>query len=190
MDMKRSAPDIPYSSTIGSSRRRRRVAYRILIVLLLAVTATDAAGQTVCNPLRVREATDAYDIGHFTITFMLLRPCLPDGFADKSQRVDAYRLMALSYLATDSLEQARASIRFLLRYDSRFRPNAQEEPPLFVDMVTGMKPRWYTWPWRGNEWYKWAGRGLIVGAAISLPILLQKEVLPDLPDPPALPGSG
>ncbi len=189
MDMKKSAPDIPNSPPIGSDRCHDRAASRSLIVLLLGFTVMDVAGQQVCNNLRVRQATDAYDIGHFSTTFRLLRPCLPDGFADSTQRVEAYRLMALSYLATDSLEQAQASIRFLLRYDGKFRPDAQQVPPLFVNMVDGMKPKWYTWPWKGNEWYKWAGRGLIVGSAIALPILFKKEVLPVLPEPPAAPGS-
>jgi hypothetical protein len=101
--------------------------------------------------------------------------------------VNAWRLLALSYLAVDSVAEARSSVRSLLRVDSRYRPDASVEPLPFVNLVNDLKPRWYTWPWKGNEWYKWAGRGLLVGTAIALPIMLKKDVLPPLPEAPSPP---
>ena len=164
-----------------------RAGFRLGLFFILLSVQSEARAQDSCSALRIQQATLDYDFGRFSETFRLLKPCIPDGFEGRTQRTNAYRLMALSYLATDSLDQARESIRFLLRHDSRFSPNPQSDPPLFVSMVSDMRPRWYTWMWKGGEWYKWAGRGLIVGSAVALPMLLKKTPLPLLPDPPSLP---
>lgn len=140
-----------------------------------------------CSDAQLQEATSAYSIGRFGTAFQTLRPCMPDGFSEKHSRVNAWRLLALSYLAVDSVAQARTSVRSLLRVDSRYRPDASVEPVSYVELVHDLKPRWYTWPWKGNEWYKWAGRGLLVSSAIVLPIVLKKEPLPPLPGAPSTP---
>jgi len=149
---------------------------------------SSAAAQAACDASRLEQAVSTYDFGRFNQTFTLLKPCVPDGFGGKEQRVSAYRLMALSYVATDSLDQARDWVRQLLRVDSRYDPNPQVDPPVFTTMVSDAKPRWYTWLWRGNEWYKWAGRGVLAAGAASLPFLLQGDTPePDLPGPPDFP---
>ncbi len=159
-----------------------------LVLVLLLVSVSDGAAQAACDAVTLDSAADTYDFGRLDRTVALLQPCLPDGFSAKDQRVSAYRLMALSYLARDSVEQARASIRQLLKVDSRFKPNPQADPRLFTDMVGDLKPRWYSWLWRGNAWYKWAGRAVVVGGVASLPFLLRGNTEPDLPLHPKFPS--
>lgn len=161
----------------------------ILYLLLSTVWSTGVKAQVgvECNKLRLEQAENAYTFGIFGQTFDLLRPCLPDGYPEKAQRVAVCRLMALSYIATDSLDRAVEWVRLLLRADSRYKTNEQVDPLVFTDMVNRMKPRWYTWLWRGNEWYKWVGRGLVTGAAVSITLILKGNPEPDLPDPPDFP---
>jgi hypothetical protein len=154
--------------------------------LLLTLFISNATAQSTCDGPTLDAASDAYDIGRFPQTFTLLKPCLPDGFSGKSQQVDAYRLMTLTYIATDSLEQARISIRQLLNADSRYQPDGVNDPPLFANLVSDLKPKWYTWLWRGKQWYKWAGRGAVAGV-VSLPFLLKTTPEPDLPGNPVFP---
>ena len=175
----------PITRPFGGSGCRTGMCIWLLIFLFGG--QHEARSQESCTALRIDQAGGEYAFGRFTETFRLLKPCVPDGFSERTYQADAYRLLALSYLATDSLVQARESIGYLLRYDSRFRPNPQTDPPLFVDMVNDMRPKWYTWLWKGGEWYKWAGRGLIVGSAIALPMILKKDELPLLPNPPGTP---
>ncbi len=161
------------------------------ILALLIWCGDDVMAQpetgVICSQLQLQNALSAYNIGRFSTTFQTLSPCLPTGFSERTQRSQAWRLMALSYLAVDSLGAAEQSVRALLRANKRFRPNPQTEPPLFVDLVQGLKPKWHTWLWRGGEWYKWAGRGILVSAAVTLPSLLKKDQLGPLPGPPETP---
>ena len=159
----------------------------LLGLLLLVLTAPHAAAQTLCDGTRLEQAVNTYDFGRFGQTFALLKPCVPEGFAEKRQRISAYRLMALAYVATDSLEQARTWVRKLLKADSRFAPDPQVDPLLFTDLVRDLKPKWYTFLWKGNAWYKWVGRGVVVGGLVSLPLLLRDNTPPDLPGHPGLP---
>ncbi len=159
----------------------------LLLALGLLVPAQNGAAQAGCDAATLSEAADTYDVGRFASTIGLLRPCLPNGFTPKDQRVSAYRLMALSYVARDSLQEARRSVRMLLKADGRFKPDPQTDPRVFTDLVSDLKPRWYTWLWRGNAWYHWAGRTVVVGSVAALPFLLRNEEVPDLPAPPVYP---
>jgi len=170
------------------AKRVRHLAGVLTVPALLMTTPARVSAQSTCESTRLLSATDEYDYGRFFEAIRIIRPCVPNGFGDKTETIDAYRLLALSYLASDSLDHARQSVVTLLRYDSRFRPNPQYDPPMFVNLVKDIKPRWYTWMWRGSEWYKWAGRGLFVGAAVGIPLIVTRQ-LPLLPDPPLLPSS-
>lgn len=158
------------------------------ILVILALLPVPAAAQRTCDPSVLDEASNAYDFGLFTRSFAILQPCLENGFQTRAHRAGAYRLIALSYVAMDSLSQAREWVRRLLDVDARYRPDPLTEPPIFVDYVRDLKPRWYTWLWRGGEWYHWAGRGLLVAGAASIPLLIVRESEPDLPGPPGLPS--
>ena len=166
-----------------------RLAFSVFLTLILfLVSASGVAAQVACTPSRLNQAADTYTVGHFVQTFDLLRPCLPDAFQEKDQRISAYRLMALTYIATDSLEHARVWVRHLLKVNSRFRPDPEVDPAKFSRMVAEVRPRWYTWLWQGNEWYKWAGRGALAVGVASVPLLLRGSTEPDLPNPPVFPG--
>jgi hypothetical protein len=162
---------------------------RLLVLATLTCLASAASAQR-CNPDLLREANDRYTIGQFADAFRILRPCVPNGFESRTNKVQAFRLLALSSIASDSLETARLYVRDLLRADSRFRPDPLVEPPLFTDMVRDLKPKWYTWPWKGRRWYHWAGRVAIVGVAVGVPLLLRDDPLAPLPGAPGFPSGG
>ncbi len=162
--------------------------FAILYLLSSILLVSNVAAQSACDASRLEQAVSLYDFGWFDEAFALLKPCVPDGFSEKAQRASAYRLMARFYIATDSLEHARVWVEQLLRAEPRYRPDPQLEGLVFTDMVRDLKPRWYTWLWKGNEWYKWAGRSLLITGVASLPFLLQGNEEPDLPEPPVDPS--
>ncbi len=157
-----------------------------LVCLIVVLPATGLA-QPRCDDSRLEEAAGTYDLGLFAQTLGLLKPCLPEGFPGKPQRTSAYELMALSYIATDSLEHARRWVKLLLSVDARYDPDPGVAPPLLVDYVRDLRPPWYTWLWKGNAWYHWAGRGAVIGSVVSIPFLLRGNSAPELPGPPAFP---
>jgi len=163
----------------------------LLITACLAIAlgaSSSAHAQETCNALMLQNANRAYEFGRFQDAVDLLDPCLPDGFDSKTEKTDALRLVALAHLALDSEPQARDITRQILRLDSRYRANPAQDPLLFVDMVNDLRPKWYTWMYKGNGWKSWTGRTLLVGAMVSVPLMLQSDPVPDLPLPPALPN--
>ncbi len=150
--------------------------------------AQSQAGSTGCDASVLANAGSQYNVGLVDETIGRLKQCVPSGFSDKAERVEAYRLLALSYIVTDSLDQARSSVRQLVRADRKYQPNLENDPPLFADMVQDAKPAWYTWFYQGSSVPQWIGRAAIVGTAASLPFLLKGETVQPLPEPPGFPS--
>jgi hypothetical protein len=160
------------------------------LLIILSALVPPVQAQTVCTTAALDRADLAYSFGRFSTTFSTLQPCLPDGFSGKENTVRAYRLMALSYVATDSLALARTSIKQILQHDSGYRPDPTSEPPIYVNMVNDEIPEWYTFMWKGNTPSRWLARGAVVGAIIAIPLLLRPAgtvIEPDLPGPPVTP---
>ncbi len=167
---------------------RIRIAAALCSVILLIWPVPTASAQDIsCDNARLEGAQAKYDLGLFGDVFDLLDACTPDGFDSREQRLVAFRLMALSHIATDSNEDAKNWTRRLLKENPDYQVRPEADPPRFAGMVDDLTPSWYTWMWKGNQWYKWAGRTAIVGTAVALPFLLKKTPEPDLPLPPAFP---
>ncbi len=158
------------------------------LILWMAPSTNVFADDNICDNARLEDATAKYDLGLFGDVFELLDPCTPEGFESREQRQVAFRLMALSHIAVDSNEEAKEWTRRMLKEDPNYQVRPETDPPRFAGMVDDLKPKWYTWLWSGNEWYKWAGRTAIVGAAVAVPLLLRSTPEPDLPLPPDLPA--
>ncbi len=161
----------------------------VLLTAMTMLTTPTVHGQVECDVVRLEEAHSRFDLGLIDETFELLDPCTPDGFGAKELRVDAYRLMALSYIAIDSLDQSRIWVKRIVDTNSRYRSDPDVDPPVFTDFVQSYKPNWYNWVWKGKQWYHWAGRGLIVGAAVGIPVLIKSNAPQPLPGPPSFPDS-
>jgi hypothetical protein len=158
-----------------------------MVIVLFEALPSPLYAQLACNEIRTAQAQSRYDLGLFDEVFGLLEPCLPDGFEDRGVRMEAYRLMALSRLALDEPEEARMWVDRLVGEDPNYPIDPEVDPPLFAEMIQKEKPAWYSWLWRGKAWYHWAGRAAIVGAGVSIPLLLRKQTEPDLPLPPDFP---
>ena len=74
----------------------------ITIVFMLAITSTTKAQENNCGPAAVTEAENLYNIGRFRECIAQLSNCLiqPKGFGYE-EKVQAYRLLSMSYLAID-----------------------------------------------------------------------------------------
>lgn len=172
--------------------RKTQILCTVALSLLLGpwngLMAQEDAVAVSCDVGVLNAATGRYDVGLFDDTIGRLKPCLPNGFQEKDERIGAYRLLALSYIVTDSLDQARSSVKQLVRADRKYQPDRDNDPPLFADMVQDAKPAWYTWFYQGSSVPQWIGRAAIVGTAVSLPLILKTETILPLPEPPALPN--
>lgn len=162
----------------------------LLLAAVLSLAPPVVRAQDSCDTDRARMAVSAYDRADFGEVKSLLSGCVPNGFSQSSDRQEALRLMALTYLAEDSVETARVYVRFLLRENSGFQAREESDPPRLVNLVNDERPPWIAWLWQGGSWQRWLGRTAVVGAAVALPLLLVPDPPPaPLPGPPALPSN-
>lgn len=85
----------------------------------------------------VPEADRKYRTGNFDEVFQLLNPCLKTKFSPNAQ-VQAYKIIALTYLALDSLPQAAQAVRNLLVANQNYEPEFSSLPQ-FKDLVGQQK---------------------------------------------------
>jgi len=121
---------------------KKSVYFRCLVTAMLLwlpvfVASTWAQASGGCDAVTLEEANRVYRIGKFQEVLQMLSPCLEKGFSDK-EKVEGYRLQALTFLALDEFEQATASVEELLKYDPLYDPSIYD-PPTFVRMVTDIK---------------------------------------------------
>ncbi|MEI6574610.1 MAG: TonB-dependent receptor [Bacteroidota bacterium] len=107
----------------------------ILCLNLAFVSMTKA--QTKCSDESLVEARKNYEIGRFREVVSALGSCIKDGFNEK-QKVQGYRLLAMSYLATDSLEKATEATNFLIQINPDYEGTVFD-PPRFTRLVTELK---------------------------------------------------
>ncbi|NIJ53946.1 TonB-dependent receptor plug domain-containing protein [Dyadobacter arcticus] len=110
----------------------------IILITMLAITGQQAFAQDDCDAsVIVPEADRKYRTGNFDEVFQILHPCLKTKFSPTAQ-VQGYKIIALTYLAMDSLPQAAAAVRSLLvanqNYEPEFSALAQ-----FKDLVAQQK---------------------------------------------------
>lgn len=159
-------------------------------LLVGALPGTLLAQDVPCDSERARRAEQAYEQAEFASVKQLLKACVPAGFGVPADRQEALRLLALTYIAEDSVESARMYVRLLMRENSGFRAREESDPPRLVTLVNDERPPWIAWLWQGGSWQRWLGRAAVVGAAVALPLLLIPDPPPaPLPGPPGLPGS-
>lgn len=79
-----------------------------------------------CGPPTLSEAEENYNIGRFDRCIGALNTCLDQKGFNYDERVQAYRLIAMSYLAVDSLKEADTAIGRLLVLKDNFEPDPRD----------------------------------------------------------------
>lgn len=111
---------------------------RVLQILAFGILILPvSAWAQECSDVSLNEARKSYDIGRFSEVVRSLRPCIQHGFNEK-QKVEAYRLLAMTHIAVDSTEQAAIETGFLLQISPNYEANLFD-PPAFIKMVNSMK---------------------------------------------------
>ncbi|MCF0063431.1 TonB-dependent receptor [Dyadobacter chenwenxiniae] len=106
----------------------------ILMLISLAFAGTKAFAQEDCDAsVIIPEADRKYRTGNFDEVFQILNPCLKTKFSPNAQ-VQAYKIIALTYLALDSLPQAATAVRNLLVANQNYEPEFSALPQ-FKDLV-------------------------------------------------------
>lgn len=112
---------------------------RFICILLLLTCMLVSNGQEACGPTTINEAENYYNIGRFKECIDQLNTCLvaKNGFAF-DEKVQAYRLLAMSFLAIDSINAADENIQQLLTIKDDFTTDPRD-PERFRYEVTKVR---------------------------------------------------
>ncbi len=112
-----------------------------LTVIITKLFFSTAQAQEKCINALI-EAQKLYETGRYVQVIELLNPCLPDSIRDK---VRAYRLLALAYLAEEYTDKAEDAVEKLLKQDRTYAPDPINDSPEFIALVSKVK-RWLKKP--------------------------------------------
>jgi outer membrane receptor protein involved in Fe transport len=115
-----------------------------LIVLVVFITTVEKVYSIeletgICNETSLNDARKKYELGKFTEVVNSLSSCVnQNGFKKRQEVLTAYRLLALSYFAQDSLERAIENVNKLLVIFPEYESNLFD-PPRFIKMINEIK---------------------------------------------------
>ena len=110
----------------------------LLTVAVWIDPGSRAMAQTACTQ-ELTDAEQAYTFGRFDEAIRLLNQCLNKANVTEAERQRTYRLIGLSYIGKDLVQEARESVRRLLQLVPDYRPDPDQDPPPFVELVEDVR---------------------------------------------------
>ncbi|MBE9461783.1 TonB-dependent receptor plug domain-containing protein [Dyadobacter subterraneus] len=111
----------------------------ILLVLCISGQFLPVYGQDICGEFKIAEAQKKYSNGNFQEVFGLLDPCLKEGFTDL-EKINAYKILSMTYLAIDSTEKATENIKQMLTMNPAYEPDLDLSVSVrFIAIVNQLK---------------------------------------------------
>lgn len=92
------------------------------------------------------EAEQRYNSGRFDEAIQLISGCLEEPGITEDEKKQAYRLLGLTYIAQDYLEEAKAAVRRLLDLIPNYKPDTVQDPPTFTNLVEEVRSEIETKP--------------------------------------------
>jgi hypothetical protein len=104
----------------------------------LIVSPAQAQGQSVCSK-NLADAEQRYNTGRFDDAIGLITECLGKRGISEEEKMKAYRLLGLSYIAKDYLEDAKTAVKKLLDMVPNYQSDPVQDPPPFTKLVEEVK---------------------------------------------------
>lgn len=111
--------------------------FLLLFSILIAFPFLKTSAQEDCGNITISDAKKKYMNGNFDEVLNLLYPCLDFGF-DRKQKQEAHHILALTYLAIDSVNLAGVQVNKLIDLNPNFEPDLFD-PPRFIKMIDSRK---------------------------------------------------
>lgn len=137
----------------------------LLTVVVLSGISYAARGQSTCAQT-LRLAQSVYEQGRLHELPQLLEGCLADGFNDE-EKVNAYKLLTLTYIYLEEPGRADEMMLALLRTDTEFKINDAVDPAEFVALYK---------TFRTNPIYRIGGK---LGGTVSRPSVVSADYIDD-----------
>ena len=175
------------------------VIWNLVFTIILRPLGTNLIyAQERCE-VELERAKRDYFSGRFERAIVLAANCIEEGNLSEDQLKQAYRLLGLTYLALDQINQARQAISKLLILVPNYSPDPMQDPPPYTQIVEDVKKQLSAEKQkeeqpakvRGSKKFLFIGGGAVVAAAIAVLFLRGGgdgpgpiNGLQDLPRPP------
>lgn len=126
----------------------KNVSYAFTIFLLVSgllfmpvpvlIGSGQAQAQSVCEK-QLANAEQLYNTGRFDDAIGVITECLGKPGLSENEKMKAYRLLGLSYIAKDYLEDARTAVKKLLDMVPNYQSDPVQDPPPFTKLVEEVK---------------------------------------------------
>lgn len=176
---------------------KKKISYSIFLTLILFGTSfLDVSAQSTTPGLgidsvqidgrnvvesscsqKIKEAQKSYEQGLLSNISNLLMPCMDGGF-NKSEQLQSYRLIIMSYLFLDEQEAASKYMNDLLVYDPDYKPNPTLDPIEYVSLYNSFKVN------------PVISLGFLVGASYTSPNVVNSYGVGDIASSPAVYKAG
>lgn len=114
--------------------------FAIACALLLFTFNSQAQTQTDSCNIKLKNASTAYDQHDYDGSIKLLQSALNTCKLDQEDKISAYKLLALSYLAIDHLEDADAMAENIIKLNPNYTPDRFKDDPQYSALFNKFKP--------------------------------------------------
>ena len=94
--------------------------FRYIFLITFLTSQFYAKSQSNCGSATINSSQIEYNIGHFKETIEQLNFCIKNKGFNQDEKIEAYKLLAMSYLAIDSIKNAEEVIYELLFLNNQF----------------------------------------------------------------------
>jgi hypothetical protein len=111
---------------------------RLLFVILFVAIASGSYAQITSCAQTLRLARSTYEQGRLHEIPSLLQRCLEKGFSQE-EKIEAYKILALSYIYLEEPENADKAMLNILRTDPEFQINPTVDPAEFIALYNSFR---------------------------------------------------
>ncbi len=112
----------------------------IPVIAVFAITTQKSAAQTDSCIIKLKNANTSYEQGDYDGTIKLLRQTIAECNLDKNDKIQANKLLIMSYLKVDNLEEADKTAAEIMKIDPYFKPDKFKDDPKLSTLFEKYKP--------------------------------------------------
>jgi len=165
---------------------------RIFVLAAILATACFSGAQAQDCETALEDALESYDQKKYDETIARLKECPPERILEKAQKINAYELLALAYVAVGHQDSARLAINNLLALHQDYFPQAPSYTGDFIALVEKAKKERQQQEGRNSSIIrnKWFWLGGVAASSVAAMLIVNREegpgLLPKPPDPPPI----
>jgi len=125
-----------FNTSLPSFKRHRFIPF--LLACACSLLSPALAHSQVCGQIVLGQAQKEYEAGRLQQVIALIEPCLATGFS-RDEQIQAYRLLALTYLANDDADSTRMMAEHIVELDPNYMPNTVFDPPRYVAIIESIR---------------------------------------------------